>query len=209
MVSRETSTFNDFAAVLPVSRETEARLRAYADLLLTWQRRINLVGPATLPDLWRRHMLDSAQLAAHLPAGPILDLGSGAGFPGLVLAILRGGPVHLVESDARKGAFLREAARITGAEAVVHTQRIERLAPFAVAAITARALAPVAQLLEWAEPFLQQGVHCLFLKGRSCEEELTQASERWKITAERIPSVTDSSGIILHLSEVHRGQDQR
>ncbi len=209
MVSRETSSFNDFAAVLPVSRETEERLRAYADLLVKWQARINLVGPATLPDLWRRHMLDSAQLAAHLPAGPILDLGSGAGFPGLVLAIVRGGPVHLVESDARKGAFLREAARITGAEAVVHTQRIERLEPFPVAAITARALAPVAQLLDWAAPFLQQGVHCLFLKGRSCEEELTQAAEHWKITAERIPSVTDPSGIILHLSEVHRGQDQR
>lgn len=207
-VSRETFTIDDFSEAFPVSRETLERLKLYADLLVKWQARINLVGPATLPDLWQRHMLDSAQLAAHLPPGPVLDLGSGAGFPGLVLAILRGGPVHLVESDARKCAFLREAARLTGAEAVVHNLRIETLKPFPVVAVTARALAPLGKLLDWAAPFLQQGVECLFLKGRTCEEELTQAAEHWNMAVERIPSLTDASGIILHLSEVHRGRDE-
>ena len=208
-VSRETLaplTADDFSRLIPVSRETLDRLSLYAELLIKWQARINLVGPATLPDLWRRHFLDSAQLAAHLPAGPVLDLGSGAGFPGLVLAILGHGPVHLVESDQRKCAFLREAARLTGAEVVIHSQRIEGLQNFSVAAVTARALASVAKLLEWAEPFLEPDTQCLFLKGQRCDEELTEAAKQWHITIERIPSLSDPSGLILHLREVHRGR---
>jgi 16S rRNA (guanine527-N7)-methyltransferase len=211
-VSRETAvaalpplTAAGFAKLVPVSRETVERLQVYADLLVKWQAKINLVGPTTLPDLWRRHILDSAQLFGRLPAGPVLDLGSGAGFPGLVLAIMGAGPVHLVESDARKCAFLREAARVTGAPAVVHNLRIEALAPFPIAAVTARALAPLAQLLDWAEPFLQQSVECLFLKGRNSEDELTQAGKTWMMKSERIPSLSDPSGLILHLCEVHRG----
>lgn len=202
-------TEDEFFAAFPVSRETADKLRAYADLLRKWQPKINLVGPATIPDLWRRHFLDSAQLIAHLPAGPVLDLGSGAGFPGLVLAILRGeggDPVHLVESDVRKGAFLREAARITKAPAVVQTGRIEALKPFEISAITARALAPVATLLTLAEPFLTQGPKCLFLKGEKLEDELTQAAKDWKMTVDRIPSVSDPNGFILSLKEVRRGQ---
>lgn len=214
MVSRETSkerpmTAQDFAVRVPVPEEILARLQLYADLLVKWQARINLVGPSTLDALWQRHMLDSAQLAAHLPVGPVLDIGSGAGFPGLVLAILRQGPVHLVESDARKCAFLREAARLTGAEAVVHNARIESLAPFPVVAITARALAPLAKLLELSEKFLNPTVHCLFLKGKGGEEELTEAGKDWMMTAERMPSLADPSGQILHLREVHRGRDER
>lgn len=202
-------TEDEFFAAFPVSRETADKLRAYADLLRKWQPKINLVGPATIPDLWRRHFLDSAQLIAHLPAGPVLDLGSGAGFPGLVLAILRGeggDPVHLVESDVRKGAFLREAARITKAPAIVQTGRIEALKPFEISAITARALAPVATLLTLAEPFLTQGPKCLFLKGEKLEDELTQAAKDWKMTVDRIPSVSDPNGFILSLKEVRRGQ---
>ena len=209
-VSRETEAIlmpAEFAKAIPVSRETLDRLKIYADLLVKWQAKINLVGPATIPDLWRRHMLDSAQLAAHLPEGPILDLGSGAGFPGLVLAILRGGPVHLVESDVRKCAFLREAARVTGADVVIHNSRIESLEKFPISAITARALAPLSKLLEWADSFLEEGVQCLFLKGRACEEELTEAAKDWIMTCERVPSLSDRSGYILHLSEVHRGRD--
>jgi 16S rRNA (guanine527-N7)-methyltransferase len=186
------------------------RLVIYAELLVNWQSRINLVGPTTLVDLWRRHMLDSAQLLAYLPPGEVLDLGSGAGFPGLVLAVLRGtaeaGLVHLVESDSRKAAFLREAARLTGAPAVVHNCRIEALEPFPVSTITARALAPLVKLLEMAELFLSPTTCCLFLKGRSSEEELTRAGKDWTMRANRIPSRTDPSGYILHLREVHRGR---
>lgn len=206
----EPLTAEGLAGLIAVSRETLARLETYAVLLVKWQARINLVGPATIPDLWRRHMLDSAQLFALLPAGPVLDLGSGAGFPGLVLAILRGAAgevVHLVESDARKCAFLREAARLTDAPVAIHNKRIETLTPFPVAAVTARALAPLAVLLSWAEPFLGPHTHCLFLKGRTCEEELTQASKDWMMTADRISSLSDPSGYILHLSEVYRGRD--
>ena len=198
----------EFFASVAVSRETEEKLRAYAALLIKWQARINLVGPATIPDLWRRHFLDSAQLFPHLPDGPVLDLGSGAGFPGLVLAVMRGqgDPVHLVESDGRKGAFLREAARITGAPAVIHTSRIEALKVFEIGAVTARALAPVATLLGLVEPFLTPTVQCLFLKGERLEDELTEAGKDWKMTADRIPSLSDPNGFILSLKEVRRGR---
>jgi 16S rRNA (guanine527-N7)-methyltransferase len=135
----------EFAAETGVSRETLARLEAYAALLLAWNRRVNLVGRGTEEDLWRRHMLDSAQLHPLIPAGArtLVDLGSGAGFPGLVLAILGGPHVHLVESDQRKAVFLREAARVTGAAAMVHAIRIEAAPPLAADIVTARALAPL------------------------------------------------------------------
>lgn len=202
-------TEDEFLTAIPVSRETGDKLRAYADLLRKWQAKINLVGPATMPDLWRRHFLDSAQLFSHLPAGPVLDLGSGAGFPGLVLAIMRGEGgdlVHLAESDVRKGAFLREAARITGAPVILHTGRIETLKPFDISAVTARALAPVKTLLTLIEPFLTQAPKCLFLKGEKLEDELTEAAKDWKMTVDRIPSVSDPTGFILSLKEVRRGQ---
>ena len=202
-------TEEEFLAAFPVSRETADRLRLYAELLKKWQAKINLVGPATIPDLWRRHFLDSAQLFPHLPPGPVLDLGSGAGFPGLVLAILRGPggePVHLAESDGRKGAFLREAARLTEAPAIVRTARIETLVPFEISAITARALAPVAALLTLVEPFLTHSPKCLFLKGEKLEDELTEASKDWKMTIERIASASDPNGFIVSLKEVRRGR---
>lgn len=202
-------TEEEFLAAFPVSRETADKLRLYADLLKKWQTKINLVGPATIPDLWRRHFLDSAQLFPHLPAGPVLDLGSGAGFPGLVLAILRGesgDPVYLAESDGRKGAFLREAARLTSAPATVLTSRIEALKPFEIKAITARALAPVATLLTLAESFLTHSPKCLFLKGEKLEDELTEASKDWNMTIERFASASDPNGFILSLKEVRRGR---
>jgi len=202
-------TEEQFFQTIAVSRETADNLRLYADLLKKWQPKINLVGPATIPDLWRRHFLDSAQLFAYLPSGPVLDLGSGAGFPGLVLAVLRGeggDPVHLVESDSRKGAFLREATRLTKAPAIIHTSRIEALKPFEISAVTARALAPVTVLLGLVEAFLAPSVECLFLKGEKLEDELTEAGKDWKMTINRIPSVSDPNGFILSLKEVRRGQ---
>lgn len=200
-----------FFATIRVSRETEEKLSAYASLLIKWQSKINLVGPATIADLWRRHMLDSAQLFPLLPTGALLDLGSGAGFPGMVLAILRGEaqpPIHLVESDARKCAFLREVARVTATQAVIHNQRIDRISPFPVAVVTARALASLSQLLHHAAPFLTATSECLFLKGEKLEDELTEAAKDWKMRFERIPSSSDPNGIILRVKEVHRGPEQ-
>lgn len=155
-------------------------------------------------------MLDSAQLLELLPPPPtgrarvIADLGSGAGFPGLVLAILGAGEVHLIESDARKAAFLREAARAAAAEAAVHHGRIEALAPVAADVVTARALAPLADLVALAVPWLAPGGVCLFLKGRGAERELTAARKAWKMRAERIPSRTDPAGVILRLEVLGR-----
>ena len=156
-------TAEAFRAAANVSRETLERLERYAALLEKWNRAINLVARGSLVDLWRRHMLDSAQLWPLLPVARerprrILDLGSGAGFPGLVLAIM-GVPegsveVHLVESDEKKATFLREAARIAEAPVTLHVQRIESLAPFPVDAVTARACAPLPRLLDYAAPFL-------------------------------------------------------
>ncbi len=189
-----------------VSRETLARLARYLELLGRWQRRINLVGPATLADPWRRHMLDSAQLAPLIPAGARLaDLGSGAGFPGLVLAIMRGGPVDLIESDARKAAFLAEAARATEAAARVHNARAESLA-LKADVVTARACAPLDRLLGLAQPLLAPGGVCLFLKGARAGEELETARARWRMTVRRHPSLSCADGALLELRELaHAG----
>jgi len=191
-----------------VSRETLSALETYAALLVKWQARINLVAKDSLPDLWRRHFLDSAQLLPLLPPGtdPITDLGSGAGFPGLVLAILTGREVHLIDSDERKGAFLREAARQTGMlpRVKIHTTRIEAGQVWPAPIVTARALASLRQLLDWAEPYLTPTSLCLFLKGAKAEEELTEAARFWTMETTRHGSLTDSSGVILRLSHLQR-----
>jgi 16S rRNA (guanine527-N7)-methyltransferase len=206
-----------FAARTNVSRETLARLTAYADTLVRFQKTLNLVGPATLPDMWRRHFLDSAQLFDLLPTGPepltLLDVGSGAGFPGLVLAAMaadarRSLDLHLVDSDTRKCAFLREAARAAGITPTVHNARIEAVAPFAVDVISARALAPISWIFELCAGFLEFGPvrpSFLLLKGRTGREELTEAANGWKMQAETRPSITDPDAIVLSVKEVIRG----
>jgi len=138
------------AALSRVSRETRERLNTYAELLRKWQRSINLVGPKTLDDLWNRHFVDSAQLLPLIPptARVLVDFGSGAGFPGLVLAILGMAEVHLIESDQRKATFLREVARATGTPVTVHAKRIEQVTPFPADIVSARALAPLGDLLD-------------------------------------------------------------
>jgi 16S rRNA (guanine527-N7)-methyltransferase len=199
-----------FAAALSVSRETMERLAAYAALLERWQQRINLVAGDSLGDLWRRHFLDSAQLLALISAPPAaaLDIGSGAGFPGLVLAIMGLRSIRLVESDARKCAFLREAARVTGLalgrDVDIVNRRLEAVEPFAADLIMARAVAPLGELLALSEPFRRPGTICLFLKGGRAEEELTEAVKTWRMTVERFPSRSDPSGTILRLTEVVR-----
>jgi 16S rRNA (guanine527-N7)-methyltransferase len=191
-----------------VSRETMAALETYAALLQKWQKAINLVSGATLSDLWQRHFLDSAQLMPLLPEGDghITDLGSGAGFPGLILALLSGRPTHLVESDQRKAAFLGEVARATGSagRVQIHAARVEALKPWAAPVITARALADLSQLLDWAAPFVTPDTICIFPKGAKAEDELTAAQRVWKMAVERRRSVTDSTGLILRLSQLER-----
>jgi 16S rRNA (guanine527-N7)-methyltransferase len=186
-------------ALTPVSRETEARLDRFVALLLDWRQRINLIASSTESNLWTRHVADSLQLVALAPqAHRWVDLGSGGGFPGLVIACAlaeaKGAEVHLVESNAKKAAFLREAARATGAPAVVHAARIEDFvdnAPEGIEVVTARALAPLVGLLGSAYPLLQRGAVGLFPKGQTAAGELTAAGKRWKIRASLEVSRTD------------------
>jgi len=182
------------------------RLEGFAALLAKWQRAINLVALDSLPDLWRRHMLDSAVLYPLIPAEArtLVDLGSGAGFPGLVLAIMGVPEVHLLESDTRKCAFLTEAARLFAPGVKVHRGRIEAAPPIAADIVTARALAELPQLLAYAARFLKPDGICLFLKGRRVEDELTLAGQTWTMAADRLPNPAESSGIILRIKGLAR-----
>ena len=196
-------------ALVPVSRETVARLDRFAALLLDWHCRMNLIAASTVPTLWTRHIADSLQLLAIAPqARKWADLGSGGGFPGLpiacALAEQNSAEVHLIESNKKKAAFLREAVRVTGAPAVVHA---ERVADFAQAsrgeldAVTARALAPLPELLSIAYPLLKRGVLGLFPKGQDVEAELTQATKCWSIQASLVPSRTDPKSRVVVIRE--------
>ena len=188
-----------FAEATGVSRETLGRLQRYAELLRAWNERVNLVGKGTIADLWRRHMLDSAQLFPLLPEGArvLVDLGSGAGFPGLVLAAMGVPEVHLIEADVRKCAFQREAARTMGITVTVHNARIEAASPITADVVTARALAPLGQLLDLAARFTSDRTFCVFLKGRGAQDELTEAEKRWTIDASLVPSRSDPEGSVL------------
>lgn len=203
---RAVMTKEEFQVAAGLADAAVERLAVYVGLLRKWQKAINLVGPSTLPDLWRRHMWDSAQLVPHLPRpdAVVLDLGSGAGFPGLVLAIASPATVHLVESDQRKATFLREVNRATRAGAIVHPCRIEALEPFPVDVVTARAFAPLDRLLASAEPFFRPATIGLFLKGRTLERELTACRKRWNMTAKAIPSLSDETGVVLKLEGISR-----
>jgi 16S rRNA (guanine527-N7)-methyltransferase len=199
-----------FATTCDVSRETLEGLRRYAEILVKWQKSINLVAPESLNDLWRRHMLDSAQLRTFLPpeAQSLVDMGSGAGFPGLVLAILGVPDVHLIEADARKCVFLAEAARAAGLTVgqnpTIHRARLEEVGGLRADIVTARACAPLVQLLAYAEPFLRPDSICVFPKGGRVDEELTEAEKTWRMTVERFPSLSDSTGTILRIRQVAR-----
>lgn len=193
-----------FAAAQNVSRETLERLRAYVDLLTRWQARINLVSAASLADVWRRHVLDSAQLYPMIEpkAVRLYDLGSGAGFPGLILAILGVTDVHLIESDRRKIEFLREAARITATKITLHPVRAQTLSPGDGDFITARGCASLSELLDLAKPLLKPNGNCLFLKGAGLQTELTDARKRWTMLVNELESITDPSGVIVRLREL-------
>jgi 16S rRNA (guanine527-N7)-methyltransferase len=196
----------------PVSRETLDRLDRFVATLLTWQRRINLIAPATVGALWTRHIADSLQLVALAPVARVwVDLGAGGGFPGLAIAcVLAETPsarVHLIESNGKKAAFLREAVRLTGAAAIVHHARIEQVLPTIderVDVISARALAPLADLLALSEPLLKTGAQALFPKGQDVEAELTEAAKYWNIEATLVPSRTDPHGRIVSVQRAER-----
>jgi 16S rRNA (guanine527-N7)-methyltransferase len=199
-------------ALTPVSRETEARLDRYIDLLLEWQAKTNLVAASTLPHLWTRHISDSLQLLALAPlAKTWVDLGSGGGFPGVVLACaLAETPdamVHLVERNAKKAAFLREALRVTGSPGTVHLadigDSVDRIIG-PVDCVTARAVAPLHQLIGFAAPWVSRGARALFLKGQDVEAELTEATKYWSISPRLHSSRTGGQGWIVELDHIER-----
>lgn len=202
--------FDKFEALkqISVSRETLLAFEAYADLLQKWQQVKNLISPTTLPVLWSRHILDSYQLYAHLDgATKLLDLGSGGGLPGIILGILlKGqGEVHLVESNQKKCAFLREAARITGASCVIHQKRVEDvILDFVgkVDIVTARAFTSLVELLTYTKPLLTTGTKALFLKGVSVQDEITEARKIFTFVPEYLPSLTSDLSVIVRIAHI-------
>ena len=191
--------------LIPVSRETESRLIGFVDLLTTWQKTTNLVSPATLPEIWTRHVADSLQLFSLAPGAKLwIDLGSGGGFPGIPIACLfadiPGAQMHLVESNQKKAAFLREAARTLRLPVIVHAERIEDFAQRfdgSADVVSARALAPLVKLLPDAYSLLKAGTKCLFPKGQDVGAELTEASKYWTIGLEMVPSKTGGGQILI------------
>jgi 16S rRNA (guanine527-N7)-methyltransferase len=214
-VSRSPETLADQLAddrrialrLVPVSRETEDRLAAFVDLLDRWRKATNLIADSTFATVWTRHIADSAQLIALSPeAKRWVDMGSGAGFPGLVTAIqladVPGAVVHCVESDQRKAAFLREAARATGAAAMIHARRVEAIEPSslgAVDAVTARAFAPLPLTLKLARPWIERGATAVFPRGESARDQLAALPEATAYAIEALPSVVNPKAAILRV----------
>ncbi len=201
-------------ALFPVSRETEARLDRFVDVLLLWQSKLNLVAPSTIPELWTRHIADSLQLLPLAPQAKIwVDFGSGGGFPGLPIACALadepGAKVHLIESNGKKAAFLREAARATGTPAVVHQERVEIFGESCaetVHVVTARALAPLKTLCDQAFPLIGRGAIGLFPKGQDVDAELTDAAKYWRLEVVKVPSKTRPEGSIVVIRSLKRLQ---
>ena len=189
----------------PVSRETQQRLETFVALLLQWQQKTNLISPATIPNLWTRHVADSLQLINLAPNAKVwVDFGAGGGFPAIAVACALaerpGAQVHLVESNGKKAAFLREAIRATGVPAVVHQKRIEDCGDSfgdKVDVVSARALAPLKILCDQAFPLIARGAVGLFPKGQDVAAELTEAAKYWRIEAETVPSRTSPEGCIV------------
>ena len=202
-MSEKALTAADLKTEFNLDAEAVVRLETYAGLLVKWQKKINLVGPDTIPDLWRRHMLDSAQLAPLIgDEKKVVDFGSGAGFPALVLACVNPSlDIHLIESDQRKCAFMREVKRAAGLRATIHTERIEKVGCLEADVVTSRALASLDKLLGFAEMHsLSTGIY-LFLKGKRWQDELTEAQKDWNMQVLHHPSRSDPAGMILEISQ--------
>ncbi len=201
-----------YGSVLSVSHETFKKLSAYLDLLNHWNKTHNLVGPATMKDPWRRHILDSAQIVRHLDCDnnrdfaqslTLVDLGSGAGLPGLVLAILSEAVVHLIECNHKKCAFLTQAAAITNAQIIIHCHRIEDMKPIAADIITARALASLNSILGYAYHLSGSSARLIALKGKTWQDELADARTMWDCTVRTQSSISDPYGRLLDITDYH------
>ena len=202
----DTAERADFIRLIPASHEAIAKLDRYAALLIEWSQKFNLVSPSTLPHVWSRHFLNSAQLVPLIPKRPdrqlIADLGSGAGFPGLVLSIMGVPDVHLIESTGKKADFLRAVITELELDTEVHQARVEDMLEFRAEIITARALAPLTELLPLAMPLMRKDTICLFLKGQNADVELIEAHKHWTFDCAKTQSLSDPSGNILTISNV-------
>ncbi|WP_300377465.1 16S rRNA (guanine(527)-N(7))-methyltransferase RsmG [Henriciella sp.] len=190
-----------------VSRETLSRIESYVELLDDWRRKLNLIGPREMEHIWARHVLDCAQIIPHVTQDArILDIGTGAGLPGLVLACnsAADGHVSMVESVGKKCAFLAAVVTELGLPATIHNKRVEAIEPKPVDYVTARALAPLPKLLGYTESWISRGATGLFFKGEHWRDELTEAQECWTLAYEAIPSLTSEGGIILKIMEAKR-----
>ncbi|MCT6842245.1 MAG: 16S rRNA (guanine(527)-N(7))-methyltransferase RsmG [Commensalibacter sp.] len=189
-----------------VSRETIEKLEIYISLLQQWNKKINLVSQQGMDQVWKRHVYDSFQLIRYLDSSvkSIADLGSGGGFPGLILALSTDIPVILIESDKRKTIFLREVLRQTKTQATVLCQRIENVNAISVDVVTARALTSLTQLLEFSKNILNKNGYCLFLKGRSVNLEIEEAQKNWKINYKTFSSQTNADGVIVKINQFER-----
>ena len=204
--------FRQLSKIVNVSRETFAKISIYQNLLEKWNKSINLVGRSTIENSWERHFLDSIQLwPERREFGCWVDIGSGAGFPGLLIAIIASelrpdAKFHLVESDARKCAFLRNVSRETGVPVHVHNCRIEGFNESQADILSARALAPLEKLLTYAEQILAPTGECLFLKGKDCDKELEKAHKHWDFKLERRPSIVQGDSSILRIGDISRAR---
>ena len=205
------NTYDKFCSHVFVSRETYEKLFVFHKTLVKWQDSINLISKSTVKSIWERHVLDSAQLYKFVRdiEGNIIDFGSGAGFPGLVLAIMGKKNIHLVESDYKKCVFLKEIAMSTETDITIHNCRIEDLSFINVDLITCRALASLSKLIDYAEIFINKSLEekqklpkMLFLKGKSCFSEVMEVKKTKKISLKEYPSITDKNGRILYINKV-------
>jgi len=196
----------EFLRHFPVSHETLEKLERYAALLTEWNAKFNLVADSTLPQIWRRHFLDSAQLMNFVPKGArtFADLGSGAGFPGIVLGILGAQKIYLIESTGKKAEFLRTVVSALDINAEILKTRIEDLKNFSVDIVTARALKPLPELLALAKPLMRKTSMAILLKGQHVDVELTESTKYWRFDCETFPSLSDSSGRILAIRNLER-----
>lgn len=199
----------DFLARTCVSHETARKLDRYAELLREWNQKFNLVADSTLPHVWIRHFLDSAQLMQFIPehAKTLADLGSGAGFPGIVLSIMGVPEVHLIESIGKKAGFLRAVIEELKLNAIIHQERIENIRNLKADIVTARALKALPELLKLSKSLMKKDSLCLFLKGKSIDSELTESERSWKFNVEKHQSISDHSGCVLILRDLQPKHD--
>ena len=207
------NTYEKFCSHVIVSRETYEKLCVFRNILIKWQNSINLISKSTIKSIWERHFLDSAQLYKYVKDinGNILDFGSGAGFPGMVLAIMGKKNIHLVESDYKKCVFLKEIAMLTETDITIHNCRIEDLSFINVDLITCRALASLSKLIDYVDIFIKKSLvekpkppKLLFLKGKSYYSEVMELSKNKIISFEEYPSITDKNGRILYINKVDK-----